>query len=342
MRVLIDIVHPAHVLFFLRPIRAMQARGDDLLILSREKDVTCELLDAFGLDHRPASSIGRGTLGLAFEMVSRDLAVFQAARAFGPDVMLGYGGVAISHVGRLLGIPAVAFYDSENAVLQTRLTWPFITKLYVNDAYAGEVPAGRTTHVPGIPQLSYFHPDAFAVDRAEAVRSGLDPDRPNVFVRTVSWGANHDIGKAGLTPEETLSLCEALSGDAKVHLSAEEAMPAALDPYLYRGAVEDLHHLVGACDLYVGESATIACEAITLGVPALYRGHDVPGYMAQMGELGLAQVFGPETNGAALTDAAAAALTAGPEDFAARRAAWLAACPDWGWEILAWVDEAAA
>ncbi|MBT8460544.1 MAG: hypothetical protein KJN60_12815 [Boseongicola sp.] len=45
MRVLFEIVHPADVLFFKRPLETLRARGDEFLVLSRHKDIACDLLD---------------------------------------------------------------------------------------------------------------------------------------------------------------------------------------------------------------------------------------------------------------------------------------------------------
>jgi predicted glycosyltransferase len=60
---MIDIVHPADVQFFKRPIEMLMARCDAVEIVSRRKDVACDLLDEFGMAHRAISSAGRGLLG---------------------------------------------------------------------------------------------------------------------------------------------------------------------------------------------------------------------------------------------------------------------------------------
>ena len=51
MKILIDINHPAHVQFFKNPVRILQGRGHDVLLTSREKEMTVELLDRLGLPH---------------------------------------------------------------------------------------------------------------------------------------------------------------------------------------------------------------------------------------------------------------------------------------------------
>lgn len=287
MKVLFDIVHPADVLFFKRPLDILKSRGVETLILSRRKDVACALLDEFGFAHRPISTAGRGAINLAVELLRRDIAMISAARQFKPDAMIGFGGVAVAHAGKVLGVPSISFYDSENATLQTRITWPFIGHLHVPDAYQGPTPAGRTTRLPGTKELSYLHPGAFTPDRNIALRGGLDPAGDNFFVRVVEWRANHDIGKAGWSSETLRSIIAQLGQLGRVHLSSEVPLPDDLEPLRYGGSLTEVHHLIGHCRLVVGESATMASEAAILGVPAIYCGRDFPGYIRELEAEGL-------------------------------------------------------
>ena len=337
MRVLFDIVHPANVLFFKRPIEALRARGDSVLILSRKKDVACALLDEFGFPHEPVSRAGSGLTGLARELVRRDWAVLRAARRFRPDAMIGYGGVAISHVGRLLGIPSISFYDTEAAWLQTRITWPFISHLYVPDSYTGPTPAGRTTRLRGTKELSYLHPSAFTPDRDVALEHGLDPERDNFLVRVVAWRANHDVGKKGWTPDTLRDVVARLSERGKVHLSSELPLSEEFEPLRYRGPSTRIHHLIGHCRLLVGESATMASEAAILGVPSIYAAPDHRGYVSALEAAGLVTtVTEPDTRsiGAAVETMLARPLA----ETVAARDAYVAACPDWAAAVLEALD----
>ncbi|MFT6773410.1 MAG: putative glycosyltransferase [Paracoccaceae bacterium] len=327
MHALVEIVHPADVLFFVRPIRILQARGHRISVVSRRKDVACDLLDRFGIAHDPISSQGTGLLGLGAELLRRNAALLSRIRHDRPDVMLGFGGVAISQVGRLTGIPSLVIYDSENAHLQTRLAWPFLTRLIVPEDYAGPLPRGRAERLPGIKDLSYFHPGAFRPDRNAALALGLDPARPNLFVRTVRWGANHDIGKSGWSNAEAEAFVAALSPRAKLHVSAEGEAPPALRPHIWQGDPAQVHHLLGCCDAYAGESSTMACEAATMGVPALYAGVDLPGYVAGMDRRGLVRWVAPDAR--ATLAAQAATLLEDRAGFDAARSVWLATLPDW-------------
>jgi len=196
-------------------------------------------------------------------------------------------GVAIAHVGQLLRIPAISFYAADTANLQTRLTWPFITHLYVPEAYAGHTPEGRTTRFPGIKELSFFHPENFRVDDELAAQNGWDASVDNYFVRTVRWGANHDLGKQGWDDETLKALIDRLASHGRVHISSERALPDRFAKFTYQGKKSEVHHLVGKCRRYVGESASMAHEACILGAPAIYDGSDHPGTTRQLAGFGM-------------------------------------------------------
>lgn len=338
VKVLIEIVHPADVLFFKRPIDALRESGNQVLCLSRKKDIACELLDEFSIPHTMISEAGRGLVGLGAELFKRDWALLHAARTFGPDVMAGFGGVAIAHVGAILGIPSLSFYDSENAVLQTRLTWPFITKVFVPEAYRGIVPKDKTERVPGTKELSYFNPTHFSLDRERAQAAGWAPDRMNFFLRFVEWRANHDIGKAGLSSVIQRKVASMLADHGKLHISAEGALPSDLEGYRCRGRLTDIHHLIGHCRMLVGESATMAAEAAILGIPSIYAGRDFPGYIHELSEAGLVRKVMPKEH-EQLPLAIEELLEQPVHLFLERRNAYLEAKPDWSEVVLQAIRE---
>ncbi|MBX7457696.1 DUF354 domain-containing protein [Qipengyuania sp. 1NDH17] len=332
LRILIDIVHPADVLFFLRPIRFWQERGDELLVLSRHKDVTCDLLDEFGIAHIPVTTASKGLLGLGSELLKRSFATWQHARRFRPDVMLGFGGVSISHAGKLLGVPALSFYDTENATLQAKVTWPFITHVYVPENYTSNLPQGRVTKLPGAKELSYLHPAGFMPDREKAVAAGFDPKQDNYLVRLVAWNANHDIGKQGWDEATLRAVIKQLPG--KVHISSEVPLPADLEPLLYRGKFSEIHHLMGCCRLFVGESASMAAEAAVLGVPSIYAADFRLGYIDELVGAGLMQ----QVPVAQLPEAIDRGLAIDPSRQAERRDTYVASKVDWAKAVIEAAD----
>src|SRR5262245_55548110 len=123
MRILVDIVHPADVHFFKYAIKEWEGSGHKVLITARDKDIALQLLKAYGFEFRCLSSQGKGLWGMALELVLRVLRLLRIARSFQPDVLTGFTGISIAHVGKILGKPSVVFYDTEFANLSNALTY---------------------------------------------------------------------------------------------------------------------------------------------------------------------------------------------------------------------------
>jgi uncharacterized protein len=278
VKVLFDLNHPAHVHFFRHPMALLKERGWEVVVTSRGKDVALPLLAELGIEHHLLSvQSGGGMLALARELLQRDLALHRLARNCRPDVMAAIGGTFVAHVGSVVRIPSLAFYDTENATLQNAITYPFATRVVVPRCYAGWVPRSHLRY-DGYHELSYLHPNRFRPEREIAERSGLDPQRENFLVRVVSWQANHDAFEVGWDAALLRKLVAWLAERGRVHVSSEAPLPDDLAGYAYRGRASDIHHLMAHCRLYIGESATMASESAVLGVPAIYAAATGRGY----------------------------------------------------------------
>lgn len=192
--------------------------------------------------------------------------------------MTAIGGTFIAHVGKLTGIPSLAFYDTENARLQNLITYPFADRVIVPRCYESWVPEKKERRYPGYHELAYLHPDYFTPDKERAIRAGLDPDRPNFLCRMVSWQASHDLNETGWSREQLVDLVKKLEDFGNVIISSESVLPPELARCHYAGEKNDLHHLLSFCTAYIGESATVASEAAVLGVPAIYAARTPRGY----------------------------------------------------------------
>ena len=152
---------------------AAGSRGHWVSVVSRRKgchrttarSVCRRAQDDIQCRHRPVQP--------GVELLRRDIALLGFARQFRPDVMVGFGGVAISHVGKWGTIGQL--YDTERAPLQHRLTLPLISHLHVPASYDGPIARNRTSRFPSTKDFSYLHPDNFAPVRSIAEAAGLAP-----------------------------------------------------------------------------------------------------------------------------------------------------------------------
>jgi predicted glycosyltransferase len=270
LNILVDIGHPAHVHFFLNPILKWQKHGCRIFITSRRKEIATDLLDALNIQHQIISSLGRGGIfHLGKELISRNHKLLQVISSFKPDIMVGIGGIFIAQTGFLRRIPSIVFYNL--------MTYPFCSLVAVPECYSSWLPPWHLRY-PGYHELSYLHPNVFKPDLNTAITCGLDPDKKNFLIRTVSWQASHDLHDFGWNIDLLTKTVNFLNQHGNVIISAEGELPPSLQSYAYQGPKEKIHHLMAHLSMFIGESATMASECAVLGVPAIYAANTGRGY----------------------------------------------------------------
>ncbi len=277
MRILIDILHPAHVHFFRNFHAEMEARGHELHITARAKDRSLELLDEYHLPYDHISDQQSGGAGLVVEMTQRTGKLLRVMKEFRPDVMTGIMGPSIAVAGKIKRVPAVVFYDTEFAKQTNWFVYPLAYSVCTPDCYQGHVRGNHVTYA-GYHELAYLHPNRFQPDPNKLAAFGIDKREPYSFVRFVSWQAVHDKRETGFTAAQKRDLVERLAKHGRVLVSSEAALPGDLAEYEVKGPVEDIHHLLAHAQLIVGESATMSSEAAVLGVPAVMIATSGRGY----------------------------------------------------------------
>jgi hypothetical protein len=281
MKILVDISHPAHVHFFKHAARVWQEHGQAVKFVARNKEITFQLLNEYGIPYQGLSKMRKGLGGLAVEMVEHQAKLARVAREFKPDVMLNIGGTFIAHVGKLMGIQTVIFTDTESARLSNRITFPFATWICTPSAYLYDL-GKKQVRYQGFHELAYLHPNRFTPDLRALQESGLAVDEPYFLLRFVSWGASHDVGQAGLTSVDKITLVNGLLDHGKVLITSESPLPPALEPYKVQISPTKIHDLLAFARMYVGEGTTMASEAAMLGVPSIYINTRVDGYVNEL------------------------------------------------------------
>jgi predicted glycosyltransferase len=269
MHALFDLKHPAQVNFFRPAIAALMERGHEVMVTSRDKDETVELLGELGIPHVCLSRMGRGLAGMGVELAKRTARMVGLARRFGADVLVARTGITVALAGRILGLPSVVFDDTEFAWLQILLSAPLASVVCTGMGYGKKFP-GKQLCFDAPPHLAYTHPSRFVADPAVLRRHSLDPDEPYIVIRVKAWRAVHDIGVSGPAEADVLRLVEAVSEYARPIVSSERPLPPELEQYRNPLPVRDGLHLLALARLYVGEGGCMAAEAACLGTPAIF------------------------------------------------------------------------
>lgn len=269
MRILIDIGHPAHVHFFKNFIQEMRGKGHKILITARKKDVSLELMDAYGFKYSVVGESKEGKRSLILEWISRDIKILQIARVFQPDIMMAIGAPCITHVGKVINRPSVFFTDNdEHARLSNLVTFPFASVICTPSCFKKDL-GKKHVRYNGYKELAYLHPNYFQPAPSVLDELGLTEDDKFVILRFVSWQAVHDIGQYGFDTQAKSKLVSRLVEYAKVFITSETPLPAELEKYRIPVSPERLHDLLYYASMLVGDCGTTAAEAGILGTPVV-------------------------------------------------------------------------
>jgi len=281
VRVLIDIGHPAHVHYFKNAYNVLVGRGDEVLFIARDKDVTFELLNNYRI---PYSSRGKGSKNLLGKVLLWPLVtgkVLRLARTFQPDILLSFSSAYAAPVSRLLRKPHITFDDTENARLNRIFCRPFTELVLSPECYEGAISANQEVF-NGFMELCYLHPNYFKPRQEVRKLLGVKRGEKYTVLRFVSWAATHDVRHKGLSVETMRKAVREFSKFGQVFISSERELPEDLDRFRFRLSADWMHDALYYSELVYGESATMASEAAMLGTPAIYLDSEGRGYTRQL------------------------------------------------------------
>lgn len=268
MRVLFDVTHPAHVHLFKHAIKELESKGHEVLVTSREKDLTTDLLDAYEIAHSPISVKGENTISLITEWMTREVRMISTVRSFNPDVIVSRLNPTAAHASVIARCPSIVFDDSEIVRFARKITHPFADVVCTPANFDREL-GNQQKRYEGFHELAYLHPDRFTPDPDALREYGVEPEDHYAVLRFVSWDAHHDITDEGLSYETKQEIIDKLAQEGDVYITSEMELPAEFEEYRLPIPPELVHQLLFYANIYTGDSQTMATEAAILGTPAV-------------------------------------------------------------------------
>ena len=199
MHFLYDLGHPAHVHLFRNVARQLIARGHQVTIAIRDRDIVATLLDRYGLPYVVASKARRGRLGALLELIIHDWNIFKLAWRNRVDCLAGTS-VSASHVGWILRKPSFVLNEDDADYVKrfALLAYPLASRIVIPDVLRDQRTGKTRTH-RSYHELAYLHPSNFKPNPGIRARLGLQDGERFFILRLVSFRAHHDIGHTGLS-----------------------------------------------------------------------------------------------------------------------------------------------
>jgi len=259
--VLFDIGHPAHVHLFKNFIRYLKERRHNVIVVSRDKDVTNDLLKHYKIDSISLSTAGTGPLGLLGELTRRDFKIFKLHKKYHFEFAFGTS-YSIAHLSALYKVRSFVFEEDDDDIVPvfTVLTYPFATGIVVPSCLRYKKWSKKRIVHDSYHELAYLHPGNFSPDAAVLKYYGLTP-RNYIIVRNSALKAHHDFKIKGLIGE-TWDRVQNLIKDYTLVSSRENIKDQKIKPW-------DMHNLLAFSKMLISDSQSMTMEAAALGVPSI-------------------------------------------------------------------------
>lgn len=297
MKIMFGVSHPKHVHFLKNVMIVLIGKGHQLKIVAWDKDITLHLLDKYDFNYEIIGPNYNGIVKKAYGLIKNDIRAYAIAKKFDPDLIVG-GSPYLAHVSKLIGKNYIGFTDTEIANLTNYLSFPFSDVICTPSCYKGKIDSTKHVIYDGFEELAYLHPNYFKPDKSIMDYIEVNKGDKFVIIRLVALGASHDIGDNSLI--NINKLIKSLEKYSRVFISSEKKLPEEFEKYRINIPTEKIHHLMYYADLFIGESASMACESAILGTPAIFMSTSRRGYTDELEEkYGLLYTFTDPVHGQA-------------------------------------------
>ena len=131
MKILINVVHPAHVLYTKYVYLNLKKKGHDVLYAARDREVTLALLDSFHASHLVVSKKS----GFVKEAIVMLFGLLKLRFTFRPDFIVSAGGSLAPFISWLTRTKSLLWSDSEHSTIMNLLSHPWSTKSLTSKSY---------------------------------------------------------------------------------------------------------------------------------------------------------------------------------------------------------------
>jgi predicted glycosyltransferase len=237
--------------------------------VTRHKEITVQLLDAYGFEYEVISGHFKSLIGKLVNLPKTDLAILKIAKKFKPDILMGILDMYNAHVGSLIGKPCVTFTDTEHAKLGNLITLPFVNAVITPSTFTKDL-GSKHIRYNGYHELAYLHPNYFKPDPSVLDELGLSKNDRIIILRFVAFDAGHDKGYEVIDFDKWYPYVNEFENYGHVYITSENKLQSKFKKYGLGIPPQKIHDLLAFTTMYIGSGATMATESAILGTPSIY------------------------------------------------------------------------
>jgi len=267
MRILIDILHPAHVHFFKYAIKEFKKQGHEVYVTARNIEVAHSLLRFYKIPFISTGNIGKTPIELLKELFIRNRIIGKIIREKKIDILLGISGISIAIMGKLYKKPVIVFSDTEVNGISNKIAFPLASKI-ITPIYFEKDLGKKHIRYNGFQEYTYLNPKYFKPKPEIPKKYGLTPYNFTIC-RFSAWKASHDLSHYGISDKMKIKIVNELQKYGDVIISAEGHVPNEITPFLFKAEPHELLDLLAFAKLIVSDTSTVTTEGALLGVPVV-------------------------------------------------------------------------
>lgn len=291
MRILIETHHPSDIHFWKYVVRELIEQGHEVKLLSRDRDVMKQLLEAYPwIPFEIVSSMSGNNRIPILELLARQFKVARAIFHFKPDLVASLFG-SYTQSAKLLGKRNLIFTDSEFQHFNHKIAHPFADLVYTPECFWKDLGVKHRRY-RGYHELAFLDPKYFTPRREVLERLGAK-EHNYIILRLSAWNTMHDIGQSGLG-ESAYDFVQKWKDQYQIFIVPEEGKcDPRLQEHVFNLPPDWFHDALYFARLVLTEGASTASEAACMGVPTVYvNSTEHRGYLDELEtKFGLVQGF---------------------------------------------------
>lgn len=297
MNILFITGHPAQVHNFRLLKKGLEQNGHQVFWMATYKDTSKYLLNYFKINFTPLKKPKKNTISRIFALLHNSSKCLIFLKKHNIDIILSRVSPYASLAGFIMNKHHIALADTESSGIYDKLFTKLVSSFITAKSYNRSLRNDQIRFDANI-ELFYLHPKRFEPAPKTEIDKllNIEPEKPYVVMRFVSWDAYHDKGLTGLSDKNKLIAAQEFSKYARVFITSEKKIPPELIPYQINIPPEKMHDVLANAKMFFGESATMASESAVLGTQAIYIDHIGRGYTEEEEKFGLVYNFNNSPN----------------------------------------------
>jgi len=250
----------------------LKKRGHEIYFAAADKEgIVIKIIKSYGyplVEEIIKSDINKSKVIKNIEIIFNLIKITNKIK---PNLLFSPSSHYTGVIAKLFRIPYIAWADTETAIINSSISFPFIDTILTPSCFYNKVPKKKHIAFEGYKELAYLHPNWFKHDYTILKKLSLNSSDKIVLLRFSAFHATHDIGLKShgqICKIKIFKYIKALEKHAKVFISTtERSLGKDFELYELKIAPEEYTNFLSFCSLYIGEGTTTAAEAGILGIP---------------------------------------------------------------------------